>query len=323
MTRTGMLHLAAMFAALALSVSAATVIGREETVQVTVAGPAPQTSFLVEFGDGRQGVLDATGNAIPVRDYRRIVSGSSTADWLLAELSEPDRIVAVTMRSRESAPWRHRFAGKQAVASLDNIEALLAMHPDLLIIDSYGDPRRVARLREHGLHVFDIDQMHGVTSLLTAMRRIGALLGRAPRADLLARRFQRSLSSLAHDVPASRRPRAMYLSPYGDKLFGGTGGTAYYDILSYAGLRDAADEHFDGFPEYSAEQVLAIAPQLIVTRAGMGGAICRHTGLRALEACQHPGSIIEVDSFVIDDPGLGILEAAEAIADVVHGARPR
>jgi iron complex transport system substrate-binding protein len=319
-TRTGILHLAAMFGVLVLSVSAATVIRRDPAIQVTTAGSAPPAAVsLVDLGHGLQGVRDAAGTVIPVGDYRRIVSGSSTSDWLLSELCEPDRVLAVTLRSRESAPWRYRFAGKQTVAALDNLEALLAMQPDLLIIDSYGDPRRVARLREHGLQVFDMGQMYGVSSLLTAMRRVGALMGRAERGELLARRFQRSLSALARDVPEAGRRRAMYLSPYGDKLFGGTRGTAYYDILVYAGLRDAAAGRFNGFPDYSAEQVLAIDPELIVTRAGAGEAICRHAGLRELGACKRPGSIIEVDSFAIDDPGLGILEAAEAITAAVYG----
>lgn len=321
-TRTGIINLAVMFAVLALSLSAATMLRRDDPTVVTVAGPATgATTFLVDLGNGRRGVLDAAGIVTPLQDYRRIMSGSSTADWLLSELCEPDRILTVTTRSRDTAPWRYRFAGKRPVASLDNIEALLAMQPDLLILDSFGDPRRVARLREHGLQVFDLGEMRGVPALLTAMRRVGTLMGRASRADQLARRYQRSLTSLAADIPEGRRPRAMYLTAYGDKLFGGTGGTAYNDILIYGGLRDAADERFDGFPDYSPEQVLSIDPDVIVTHAGVGDPLCHHTGLRELRACKRPGGIIEVDSFTLDDPGLGILEAAEAIANTVHGAR--
>ncbi|HZJ63335.1 MAG TPA: ABC transporter substrate-binding protein [Kofleriaceae bacterium] len=321
MTRTGIINLAAMFAVLAVSLSAAMVIRRDSATAVTVASPAPgATTYLVDLGNGRRGVRDAADVVAPVVDYRRILSGSSTADWLLSELCEPDRVIAVTRRSLETAPWRYRYAGKPMVASLENIETLLAMQPDLLILDSFGDPRRVARLREQGLQVFDLGQMRGASSVLTAMRRVGALLGRAARAEQLARRYQRSLSALAADVPEDRRPRAMYLGVYGDKLFGGAAGTAYHDILVYGGLRDAAADRFDGFPDYSPEQVLGIDPDVIVTHTGGGDPLCHHAGLRELGACRRPGGIVEVDSFTLDDPGVGILEAAEAIASVVHPA---
>ena len=321
-TRTRIINLAAMFAVLALSLSAAAVIRRDDATVVAVAGTEPgATNFLVDLGNGRRGVPDAADVVTPVLDYRRILSGSSTADWLLSELCEPDRVLAVTTRSRETAPWRYRFAGKPVVGSLENIETLLSMKPDLLILDSFGDPRRVARLREQGLQVFDLGQMRGVSSLLTAMRRVGALMGRASRAEQLARRYERSLTSLAADIPENRRPRAIYLGAYGDKLFGGAGGTAYHDILIYGGLRDAAAERFDGFPDYSPEQVLAIDPDVIVTHTGAGNLLCHHAGLRELRACQRAGAIIEVDGFTLNDPGLGILEAAEAIANVVHAAR--
>lgn len=321
-TRTGILHLAVMTAVLAASVSAATVISRDDATVVTLARAAPAaTSLLVDLGHGRQAVLDADGVAIPVLAYRRIVSGSSTADWLLSELCEPDRVLAVTTRSRDQAPWRYRFAGKRVVASLENLEALLAMQPDLLILDSFGDPRRVARLREHGLQVFDIGEMRGVSSLVTAMRRLGALMGRHERAEQLAGRYQRSLTSLAADLPDGRRRGAMYLGAYGDKLFGGARDTAYHDIIVYGGLHDAAADRFEGFPDYSAEQVLAIDPDVIVTQVAMGDLICHHPGLSELRACKRRGSILEVDGFTLNDPGLGILESAEAIASAIRGAR--
>ena len=144
----------------------------------------------------------------------------------LADL--PPAFDALRQAAREVGSLQIQNAGTiagnicNASPAADGVPVLLALEADLLIVDSFGDPRRVARLREHGLAVFDIGQMRGEKTLLTAMYRIGLVCGQRRRAHVFAQRFQRSLRAIASDVPAERRTRAMYLSPYGRQLFGGT-----------------------------------------------------------------------------------------------------
>jgi iron complex transport system substrate-binding protein len=323
MTRTGLINGLAAGLAVIAAVATTTVDFRAGAVE-PITAPAIELVDVtyVEFEDGVRGVVDATGAAVRIAPYRRIVSGSTAADWLLSELSSPGRVLAYTERSATSAPWKHRFAGKQTVAALSNIEALLAMKPDLVIAESLGDTRRIERLREHGLAVFDIGAMRGTRTLLPAMRRLGALLGHPERGALLARRFRGSLEAIAADLPPGERRQAAYVTIYGDKLYGGTRGTTYHDIVRHAGLEDAAAARYRDWPEYSAEQLIALDPELIVTRRGMGVMLCRQPGLDRLRACRTPGSIVELEGFVLDDPGLGILESAEALHDAVYGAGP-
>lgn len=312
-------NLSAAVAAITAAIIAATVGHEDASVVARASGDDPTSGAeFVELADGRPALLDADGTPVPLTDYRSIASGSTVSDWLLFELCEPERIRAVTERSLKSAPWRHRFVGKRALASLNNVEALLALKPDLLIIDSFGDPSRVARLRERGITVYDMGQMRGLTTLWPTIERIGALCGRHARARALTDRWRRAMTALAAGVPVNERARGLYLSPYGDKLFGGTKGTGYHDLLHHGGLRDAAAATFSDFPEYNAEQVLGLDPDLIITREGMAGAVCRHAGLSVLRACRQSGAIIELPSFAIDDPGLGLLESIESLYRAVY-----
>jgi iron complex transport system substrate-binding protein len=322
MTRTGIINAFAAGLAVIAAVIATMVDFRAGAVEpITVPATELADVIYAELEGGARGVVDATGAAVRIAPYRRIVSGSTAADWLLSELASPDRVLAFTERSATSAPWKHRFAGKQTVAALSNIEALLAMKPDLVIAESLGDTRRIERLREHGLAVFDIGAMRGTQTLLPAMRRLGALLGHPEQGALLARRFRGSLEAVAANLPPGERRTAAYVTIYGDKLYGGTRGTTYHEIVHHAGLDDAAAAHYSDWPEYSAEQLIALDPELIVTRQGMGVVLCRQPGLDRLRACRLPGSIVELGAFVLDDPGLGMLESAEALHDAVYGAR--
>lgn len=320
MTRTGAINAAGAILAVIVALVAATVDGSRPSIAVvSVKAPGSASELYVKTEDGRPGVVDATGAVIAVEPYGRIVSGSTAVDWLLTELAAPDRVLAYTGQSAERAPWRHRFAGKKTIDSLSSIEALLAMHPDLVITDDFGDPKRIARLREHGLAVFDIGELRGVDALVLAAQRLGALLGHPDRGDVLASRFGRSMRAIAMDLPEAGRRTAIYVSVYGDKLYGGTVGTTYHEILRYAGLVDAAAGRHRNWPEYTIEELLVLDPELIVTRPGMGQMLCRLPGLDRLRACTTAHAIIELDGFVLDDPGLGMLEAAEALHRAVHG----
>ena len=90
-------------------------------------------------------------------------------------------------------------------------------------------------------------------------------------------------------------------------------GTSYHDVLGAAGLIDVAAGSYHGWPQYRAEELIALAPDLIVTAAGMGDALRRSPGLSAMPALRQPGGVIELDGEVLSDSGLGMLECAEAL----------
>ncbi|MET0343279.1 MAG: ABC transporter substrate-binding protein, partial [Polyangiales bacterium] len=220
-------------------------------------------------------------------------------------------------RYAAATPDGHRFAGKPTLDARDDPERVLALRPDLLIASDMVAPSFAARLREHGVQVFVLPAAQGLSTLLPSIRVIGALLGEPARAarygDALARRMHKVSADLAASSP---RPRALYLSSYGSRLFAAARHTSYHDAITHAGLRDAAAEGgLTGWPELTAEQVLTLDPDVLITRTGMSAVLCRHPGLTELRSCRDAGRSIELDGALLDDPGPGLLEATEAIHD--------
>jgi hypothetical protein len=91
----------------------------------------------------RDHVVDVTGSSIPVRDYRRIVSGSLVADRLLLELAEPDRVLAYSTWGLSSSAWAFQYAGHAAIDVADEIEHVVQQRPGACLALALG--------RHHGL----------------------------------------------------------------------------------------------------------------------------------------------------------------------------
>jgi iron complex transport system substrate-binding protein len=298
--------LASLVAAAALSP------GHARLPVVESAPAAVATSQRVRLPDGSYALVDTTGYPVPLRRYQRIVSTSIVTDRLLLSLCEPDRILAFSSTSARESPWSHQYAGKPSVEGLGALEPLISMKPDLVLMSRYGGPGRVAKLRNAGIEVFDLGELHGLSTLVPIAHWTGELIGHPARAAELMATFQRRWKGVAASLGARRRRTALYVAAIGPTLIGGTTGTSYHDVLEAAGLVDVAAGRFKDWPQYSAEQILALSPELLITKEGMGNALCVYPGLERLTACA-PGHVIELPSGMIEDPGLTMLEAAERL----------
>ncbi len=162
--------------------------------------------------------------------------------------------------------------------------------------------------------------MRGLDTLLPNIRAIGLLIGEPERAERYARTLAQRMARIAHTLPEGQRPKALYLSVYADRLYGGAGRTSYHDVIEHAGLVDvAAEAGFEGWPELSPEQVLSLDPEVLLTKRGMAAVVCRHAGLSALRPCTGQGRVVELDGPLLDDPGPIMLDAAEALFDAYWG----
>ncbi len=295
------------------------------TVAAWLAAPppkveAPTPAAAASAPETPAEVVDATGLAHPAGVYPRVASMCSVTDRVLLEILPPERLVAVTGLSREgTGGWRYP-AG--ATLRFDTrLEELVALEADLLLVCSVGgSTERIERLREEGRTVFDLGTTLGLSTLPGQVRDVSALLGEPERGEALLRSFEDRLARVAADVPPEARPRGMYLGAYGDRFFGGTAGSSYHDVMTAAGVVDlAAERGFVGWPAYDAEQLLALDPPLVITRAGGRDSLCGHGQIGAITACGAGGQIIELEEALLEDPGLGMLEAAEALRLQVHG----
>lgn len=309
-SRLALINAAGVAAALGLAL----VVAARGAPPAIVAQPAATASLeVVALPGGGRGLRDTTDHVVELRAYRRILAASTMADRLLHELAEPDRVVGVTAYGRAQSPWAYQQADKPVLGGVDDVEAVLSLSPDLVILNNFGQTSKVARLRERGIEVFDLGEMRGADMLVRDIHIVATLLGHPERGRRLATAWQRRFAAVADALDGRARKRAVYLGTYGGKVFGGTRGSSYGDILAAAGLVDVAAAEYEGWPQYDAEQLLRLDPDLVVTKPGMGAELCRIPGLERLRGCLTPGGFVEIEGVVLDDAGLAMLDAAEQI----------
>lgn len=260
-------------------------------------------------------VVDANGVEHPIGDYRRIVSASTIADQVFARLLPRDRIAAVAAYTQRNDFEHWRYEGKPTIEALEDLEAILALSPDLVVVSNIAAPARVQRLRERGLRVFNLGAPEGEATLLRDLRLLGRLVGQAARSEALASRFERRFARVGTDDG----PAGLYVTRIAGQLYGGTVGTSYHDVLRAAGMTDvAAEDGLRSWPTYGAEDLLRLAPAWLVVPKDSD--VCAHPGLDALSACAG-NRLLEVDGNLLGDPGFGMLPAAEALAEAIEAQR--
>jgi len=274
-------------------------------------------------------VVDHGGHPVPCLDYQRIVCASTIAAEVAPELVSVDRILMVPAWHRESSPssFKTELRGPngepriKVLDSLASVEVLVGAKPDLILLSSLvgGGGEHLQRLRSLGLTVLDLGPMLGVDSFLSNIQTLGQVLRVPGRGHHLARSFLHRLQRVKLSSKGLGPKRALYIGSMGGSLMGGTEGSSYHDLLSFAGLEDvAAGRGLSPWPTYSPEQVLDMAPDLIVTEHGQGASLKATPGFDQLSALARPGGLVELPEGS-DTIGLGLLDAVEALHEAVYG----
>lgn len=285
--------------------------------------PTPETSVSAErtnavlhyLADGRAAVTGGDGEAVPVRSYLRIASLSIIADSLLPDLVAPERFLAASRWS--VGPDAFRLGQRPRLGGADELEAILALNPDLVVVNSFpGQHAALARLRAAGIAVLDLGEARGQAHAALAMRRLGAVVGNPDGGERLARMMMRRMQAVSTALPQDRpRRTAIVLGPMLDKLYGSTVGTSAHDVLLAAGLVDAAAAAgFHDWPDYAPEQILALDPDRIIVATGKAAALRALPALASLRAVRDPAGIIELDAGLLSNAGPLMADAAEALA---------
>ncbi len=277
-----------------------------------------QTRVSSAVAPGTSTVTDATGTKVAAREYSRIVSTSTIADQVLIEIIDPARLLAVSALTRRTQK-SEEYSDKIGVERARDIETIIELRPDIVFINNFVDRRHVERFKDAGLNVFDMGEMRGLQTLPANIRQVAAVVGVAARGEHLAERLLTELRAVSADIPEAERKRGLYVGIHGDRLYGGTEGTSFHDVIVAGGVIDvAAEAGFHSWPAFTNEQLLSLDPPWIITNPGTEEALCRHPGLESLEACKRD-QVRSIETDLLTDPGLGMVEAARAVRTAIYG----
>lgn len=223
-------------------------------------------------------VTDSAGRVVEVPDAITSVFAAGPPASVLVYVMRPEVLTGWPRALRENElgyiaeayrglPETGRLTGRAGEA---NLERVLEIAPDLIIDfgsirDTYVDLAN--RVQEQtGIPYILIDGRFGNTP--EALRLIGEVLGTPERGEMLAQDVEATfarLDEMLTDIPEGERP-GTYLARGPEGLETGLRGSINTEIIERAGGRNVADTGEEGgLVEVSVEQVIAFAPEVIVT----------------------------------------------------------
>ncbi|HHC08367.1 MAG TPA: cobalamin-binding protein [Actinobacteria bacterium] len=252
----------------------------------------------------------------------RIVCLTEEPTEVLYALGEEDRIVGIS-RFTVRPPEARRDKPRVAAFTSADVPAILDLEPDLVVGFSDIQADIARELIAAGVEVW-IANHRTVPGILAYVRRLGAMVGAAERAEAYARRLEAHLDEVRQAAEAlPRRPR-VYFEEWDDPLITGISWVA--ELIRIAGGDDV-------FPERAAsslakgriledpDEVVARAPDLVfVSWCGKRyrpGAIETRPGWDAIPAVRD-GEIHEIDAAIVLQPGPAALtDGLDAIHRVI------
>ncbi len=282
--------------------------------------------------DGHPAMTDALGDTLPAGPYpRRIISLSpSLTEALFAVGVDSARIVGVTRYC--DFPPEARLRPDMGGIIDPSLEAIVARQPDLVLV-ARGNPLEVQRrIRGLGFPVFAFDDRTGLRGVREILGQMVELTGPddPARARAALERFDRVFGEFAawsEGLPRDARPTVYYADPAYPAFTAGAG-THIDDLIRLAGGANLAGKS-EGWPQYSAEELVLRQPRFLLLAAPAG--TDRRAARRRLE--ETPGwsnlgalredRICWIGAETLMRPGPRLLDALEELAGCLHPERKR
>ena len=275
---------------------------------------AESTAVTVTDMAGREIALDAPATKV-------VVLTASDCE-ILAALGAEDTLVG----RGEYCDYPESILEVPAVQSGadTNLEQIIALEPQVVIMAKMAQTEeQVAALEEAGIRVV-VSDAQDIEGVYTAIRLIGALVGRNDEAEAMVADMQSAFADIAAKSENTGKTVYFEVSPLQWGLWTAGKGTFMDELATLCGLTNAFAD-VEGWAEISEEQVLERDPDYIVTISMYYGEgptpveeIKSRAGWEGLKAVQND-AILNADSNEISRPGPRLKDAAETLYQFVSG----
>jgi iron complex transport system substrate-binding protein len=261
----------------------------------------------------------ANGDIVIKQRPTRVVSLSPTGTEDLFAVGAGPQVIAVDNDSDYPKNAPHTTLSGYT----PNIEAIAGYNPDLVVV-SNDIGGVVAALEKLGVTVLVEPAADNIAQAYDEIRQLGAATGHAPQATKVVAGMERSMTTILRSVPKSNRHLTVYdeLDPTYYSATSSTFIGRIFKLFGFKNIADAADTTHSGYPQLSAEYIVASNPDIVVLAdticCGQSAAtVAARPGWGGLSAVKH-GRVVGVSDDVASRWGPRIVDFARAIAAVAR-----
>lgn len=245
---------------------------------------------------------------------RRIVSLNPSTTELLFAIGAGDRLVGRT--TYDLWPVAARSVPDLGPGLRPNVEAVLAAHPDLVVLYASDDNREAARrLRAAGVQTaaFRVDR---IADFERVTRALGVLTGDSAAARATVDSVRRTLDVVRTATASLPHPTVFW--PLYDQPLLATGSGSYLnELIEIAGGRNIYGFMKEPSPRVTFEDLMQRDPDVVLTSPESRTRYLADPRWRALRALRD-GHLLAVDTTLVLRPGPRLGEAARSMALLLH-----
>jgi iron complex transport system substrate-binding protein len=269
---------------------------------------------------GSYTVIDQAGRTVTVPAApARIISLAPNITEILFAVGAGKEIVGVS----EYSDYPPEAAGLPAVGSYikPNLEAIIALKPDLVIATADGEKRvEVDRLASLGVAVYIINP-RTIAGVVSTVREIGRLSGHEKESEEAAREMERRIEQVRVRVVGLPKVSALLVLNT-NPLITVNGNTFQHEMIAAAGGKNIAGAESIRYPTLTYEEVVVRAPEVIIMTTMSPDEDYRSVTAAWLRFCTVPavktGRIFIIDSDIVDRPSPRMVQGLEELARLLH-----
>ncbi len=204
-----------------------------------------------------------------------------------------------------------------------NIEAIAGYDPDLVVV-SNDIGNVVEALQKLGVTVLLEPAADNLAQAYDEIRQLGAATGHAQQAAKVVAGMEGSLTKILRSVPKSNRHLTVYdeLDPTYYSATSATFIGRIFKLFGFGNIADAADKTHSGYPQLSAEYIVASNPGIVVLADTVccsqnAATVAARPGWSNLSAVKHH-RVVGVNDDIASRWGPRIVDFARAVAAVAR-----
>ncbi len=213
-------------------------------------------------------VTDSQGHKLYFKEKpQRIISMSISTDEILIDLVPASRITAFS-RLVDDPGISNVVERAQSVGSRvdgQSSEAIMALHPDLVLIPDFVKPEVIQSLRDMNLQIYVYRTPKSMEDVRQCIRFLAEAVGEKERGEMMVTAMNEHLKKVQEKIgiiPKEKQKRLVFIRSNG----------AYYspqasfnDVCKYAQVRNALDElHYDKAGFVNQEAVVQLNPDVFL-----------------------------------------------------------
>jgi iron complex transport system substrate-binding protein len=248
------------------------------------------------------------------RPPSRIVSLNPTTTELFFALGAGSRLVGRT--TYDVYPDSARAVHDLGAGIRPNVEAILGVHPDLVVLYASSDNRPAAeKLRAGGIAVvgFKIDS---IEQFRRDTRLLGRLIGDTVRAARVVDSVTATLERVRAATASLPRP-TVFIHAWNKPIIAIAGGSFMSQLVDIAGGRNVYDSVSLPAATVTLEDVVARDPQYVLASPRELEAMRASASWRTVRAVRE-GRILAYDTNLFARPSVKLGMAARSIAELLH-----